>query len=162
MLLDILCTFVRYKSFRCSHTRKAETKNNSRIMQSSSFILGRSFLLEYFRKQNKCDLTLLGLKCSIYCWVLFLFASMMKTKSLIFPCSSEGIIACLIQKYFRSNFRLKIKNLKNIEAKKISAFFYKRENRKESILNLLKHTACCEKFFKQVHRIRYHGKFIRK
>ena len=40
----------------CTHTRKAETKNNSRIMQSSSFILERSFLLEYFRKQNKCDL----------------------------------------------------------------------------------------------------------
>ena len=40
----------------CTHTRKAETKNNARIMQSSSFILERSFLLEYFRKQNKCDL----------------------------------------------------------------------------------------------------------
>ena len=40
----------------CAHTRKAETKNKSRIMQSSSFILERSFLLECFRKQNKCDL----------------------------------------------------------------------------------------------------------
>ena len=39
----ILCTFVRYKSFVCTHTRKAETKNNSRIIQSSGFILERSF-----------------------------------------------------------------------------------------------------------------------
>ena len=41
-------------------------------------------------------------------------------KSWNFPCSSEGIIACLIQN------RLKIKNLKNIEAKKNSAFFFKK------------------------------------
>ena len=76
------------------------------------------------------------------------------TKSRTFPYSSEGITACLIQKYFRNNFRLKIKNLKNIEAKQtIQNSFIKRENRKESILNLLKHTVCCEKFVKQVQRI---------
>ena len=38
--------FVRYKSFMFTHTRKAEAKNNSRIMLSSSFILEHSFLLE--------------------------------------------------------------------------------------------------------------------
>ena len=37
-----------------------------------------------------------------------------------------GPVACLIQKYFRNNFRLKIKNLKNIEPKKNSAFFFKK------------------------------------
>ena len=47
-------------------------------------------------------------------------------KSWNFPCSSEGIIACLIQKYFRNNFRLKIKKLKNTEAKKNLAFFFKK------------------------------------
>ena len=34
-------------------------------------------------------------------------------------------MACLTQKYFRNNFRLKIKILKNIEAKKIQHSFVK-------------------------------------
>ena len=38
------------------------------------------------------------------------------------------------------------------------SILYKRENKKESIPNLLKHTVYCEKFVKQVHRIRHHGK----
>ena len=122
-----LCTFVRYKSFMCTHKREAETKNNSRIMQSSSFILARSFLLEYFRKQNKCDLyaTWFEMQHLLLGSVLVCFYDE-AIKSWNFPCSSDGIIACLIQKYFRNNFRLKIKNLKNIEAKKNSAFSFKK------------------------------------
>ena len=109
-----------------THTRKAETKNNSRIMQSSSFILARSFLLEYFRKQNKCDLyaTWFEMQHLLLGSVLVCLYDE-ATKSWTFPCSSEGIIASLIQKYFRNNFRLKIKNLKNIEAKKIQHSFIK-------------------------------------
>ena len=147
----------------CTHKREAETKNNSRIMQSSSFILERSFLLEYYRQQNKCDLyaTWFEMQHLLLGSILVCFYDE-AIKSWNFPCSSEGIIACLIQKYFRNNFRLKIKNLKNIEAKKNSAFFFKTgRNRKESILKFLKHTVCCEKFVKHVQCIRHHGTFIR-
>ena len=114
----ILCTFVRYKSFMCTHTRKAETNNNSRIMQSSSFIIELSFLLEYFRKQNKCGLyaTWFEMQHLLLGSVLVCFYDE-TTKSWTFPCSSEGSTACLTQKYFRNNFRLKTKNLKHIEAK---------------------------------------------
>ena len=129
----ILCTFIRYKSFMRAHTRKAETKNNSRIMQSSSFILERSFLFEYFRKQNKCDLYATWFE--IHLMQHLLLGSVLvcfydeATKSCTFPFSSEGITAH--SKYFRSNFKFKIKNLKNIEAKqKIQHLFIKRENRK--------------------------------
>ena len=136
-------------------------------MQSSCFILERSFLLEHFRKQDKCDLYTTWFE--IHLMQHLLLGSVLvcfydeATKSLTFPCSSERITACLAQKYFRNNFRLKVKNLKKIEAKqKIQYSFIQRENGKESILNLLKHTVCYEKFVKQVHRIRHHGKFIRK
>ena len=124
----ILCTFVRYKSFMCTHTRKAETRNNSRMMQSSSFILERSFLLEYFKKQNKCDATWFDMQHLLLGSVRVCFYNE-ATKSWTFPCSSEGIIACLIQKYFRNKFRFKIKNLKNTEAKqKVQNSFIKRGN----------------------------------
>ena len=139
----------------CIHTRKAETKNNSRMMLSSVFILEPSFLLEYFRKQNKCDLCATWFEIHLMQHlllgsVLVCFYDEAK-KNWNFLCSSEGITACLTQKYFRNNFRLKIKNLKNIEAKqKIQHSFMKRESRKESILNLFKPSVCCEKFVKQV------------
>ena len=106
----------------CARTRNAETKNNSRIMQGSSFILECSFLLEYFRKQIKCDLYPTWFE--IHLMQHLLLGSVLvwfydeATKNWTFPCSSEGIRACLTQKYFRNNFKVKIKNLKNIEAKK--------------------------------------------
>ena len=90
-----------------THTRKAETKNNSRIMQSSCFILELSFLLEYFRKQNNCDLYATWFE--IHLMQHLLLGSVLlcfydeATKSWTFPCSSEGITACLTQKYIRNN-----------------------------------------------------------
>ena len=98
----ILCKFVRYKSFMYTHTRKAETKNNARVMQSSSLILERSFLLEYFRKQNKCDLyaTWFEMQHLLLGSILVCFYDE-ATKRWTFPCSSEGITACHIQKNFK-------------------------------------------------------------
>ena len=46
-------------------------------------------------------------------------------------------MACLTQKYFRNNFRLKIKSLKNIEAEKIQHSFIKgRIKRNQSPISL--------------------------
>ena len=86
----------------CTHKRKAETKNNSRIMQISSFILERSLLFEYFRKQSKCDLYATWFEIHLMQYlllgsVLVCFYNEV-TKSWTFPCSSEGITACLTQK----------------------------------------------------------------
>ena len=89
----------------CTHTTKAETKNISRIMQSSSFILERSFLLEYFRKQNKCGLYATWLE--IHLMQNLLLGSVLvcsydeATKSWDFPCSSERITSLPHLKIFQ-------------------------------------------------------------
>ena len=110
-------------------------------------------MLEYFRKRNNCDPYAIWFE--IHLMQHLLLGSVLDcfydetTMSWAFPSSSEGITACLTQKYFKNNFKRKIENLKNIEVKqKIQHSFLKRKNKKESILNILKHTVCCEKFGK--------------
>ena len=99
----------------CTHTRKAETKNNSRIMQSSSFKLEPSFLLEYYRKQNKCDLYATWLE--VHLMQNLLLGSVLicfyddATKSWTFPCSSEGSTSLPHSKYFRNYYRVQIKKV---------------------------------------------------
>ena len=89
----------------CAHTRKADTKNISRIMQSSSFKLEPSFLLEYFRKQNKCGLYATWLE--IHLMQNLLLGSVLAcsydeaTKSWNFPCSSERITSLPHSKIFQ-------------------------------------------------------------